>query len=115
MQSSGNHEMNHQPQVIVQTDGHAFANPPQFANLAALDIAERRYRGTKHEGASHPDSLQSSAHDSRSERRQVGTDVGEFGHIRSTYDRLSVYLNGPAGAQDIGRFAGGGKWGGFGR
>jgi hypothetical protein len=43
-QPPGDHQMDDHPQIIVHSDGDAFADPPELAYHLPLNIADRRLR-----------------------------------------------------------------------
>jgi len=51
MQSSGDHQMEHEPQVVVEADRDALADAPQLAHGASLHARERRVGGAQQEDA----------------------------------------------------------------
>ena len=54
MQAPGDHQVNDDPQIIVQPDGDAFADPPELANHPSLRLGDGRLRGAKNKGARDP-------------------------------------------------------------
>ena len=49
MQSAGNHQVEHQPEVTLEADGDALANAAQFAGDAAFGADQRRVDGSQQE------------------------------------------------------------------
>ncbi len=49
MQTSGNHEMKNQPQIILQAYGDAFTDSLQLRHFLPLDIGKRRAHGAQEE------------------------------------------------------------------
>ena len=88
MQAPGDHQVNDDPQIIVQPDGDAFADPPELPHHLSLHLGDRRLRGAKNKGARDPHLLECPADDSLVERAQIGIDIGEFGHLRTVADAI---------------------------
>jgi hypothetical protein len=51
---AGNHQVNHEPQVAVQSDGNPLAEPPQLGHATTVAVLDRRIDGSQHERARHP-------------------------------------------------------------
>src|SRR6185437_6340039 len=49
VQPAGNNQVQHQPEIVIDSDGDALANAPQLAHNAAFDFRQRRLRGAQHE------------------------------------------------------------------
>jgi hypothetical protein len=47
VQSTGNHQMKHQPEIAVKADGDALADASQLADDPTLDAGKRRLCGSQ--------------------------------------------------------------------
>ena len=75
MQASGNHEMNHQPEIAFQPDRNSFSDPSYSLDGAPLHRFDRRLHRSQQEGASEPKVLKPLAHNARLQRSQVRGNV----------------------------------------
>ena len=80
MQPSGDHQVEHQPEIAFDADCNALPNAAQFANRAALNARKWRIDGAQQEDGCQPNPLERLAEDARFERSDVGGDVGQFRH-----------------------------------
>src|SRR5579884_3219277 len=80
VQPSGDHQMNHQPEISLQTDRDPFADVAQAAYNPAIDAGERRLRCSQKERAGEAHSLERLTDGARLERADVGEDVRELRH-----------------------------------
>ena len=51
MKAAGDHQVEHEPEIVVEADGDAFADAAQAGHFAALDGAERRIDSAQQERA----------------------------------------------------------------
>ena len=72
--------MKYEPEIVVDTDGDAFADATQCADGFAFSAGERRVRGAEQEGAGETDLSECLPEDARFKGGDVGGDVGEFRH-----------------------------------
>jgi hypothetical protein len=47
MQPTGNHQMQHQPEIILHSNRDALANPPQSLHNSSFNLGERRLDGSQ--------------------------------------------------------------------
>jgi hypothetical protein len=80
VQPACDHQVQHEPEIAIYTDGDSFADAAQFAHGAALYILNRRLHCSKQKRARKPNSLDRLAHDARFKGADVGGDIGEFRH-----------------------------------
>ena len=86
MQAAGDHQMQHEPQAAVETDGDLLAQPPDFADGLAGGCANRWSGRSQQERRLDycPDELMSG--DARPNRFHINTYVGQFWHESSVLD-----------------------------
>jgi len=58
MQPARNHQMQHQPHIVVEPDGDTLADPAQLAHAMAFRIRDGRLRRAQQERAGDPNALQ---------------------------------------------------------
>ncbi len=80
MQTAGNHQVEHQPQVAFHPDRDALADAPQFAHRTALRTGERRLHCAQQERARNAHLLQLLSQDARLERADISGDVRQLRH-----------------------------------
>jgi len=84
MEAAGDHEVQHEPEVLAwcgfETDGDAFADASQFAHGAAVHGSEWWIDGTEKEDRTQAHLFEWLIEDARFQRGDVGGDVGEFRH-----------------------------------
>jgi hypothetical protein len=80
MQAPGDHQVQHQPELVLEADGDALAEPPQLVDLLALDASDRRVGGAQQERMADPHARQLPAEDARLQGLDIDRDVRQFGH-----------------------------------
>src|SRR5687767_2772544 len=70
-QPTGDHEMNHQIQIIIERKHDALAKTVERTDVLALDLREGRVDRPKHEGAESARTLDRLAHDAGSQRFEI--------------------------------------------
>jgi hypothetical protein len=80
MEAAGNHEVENEPQVVLDSDGNAFADAAKCADGAAFDAGEWRLDGAEKKGAGEADAFEGLAEDAGVEGRDIGSNVREFRH-----------------------------------
>ena len=80
MQTTGNHQVENEPEVLIDADGNALADAAQLADGAALEVLKRRVHGAKEKRTREADANERLAEDAGFERGDIGGDVGEFRH-----------------------------------
>jgi hypothetical protein len=80
MQSSGDHQVQHQPKFTFNTNRNPLPNAAQLAYRAALNACNWRIDSPQKEDGCESNPLESLAEDPRFERGQVGRDVWQFRH-----------------------------------
>src|SRR5207247_2529076 len=80
-QAAGDHQMDHEKQLIVELESDAFADAPKSANDRTADGIERRIDRAEDERAEQTNLIEAPAENPRAERFDINDDVGEFGHV----------------------------------
>ena len=80
VKAAGDHEMNHEPEITVDTDGDALADAAEGTDGFSLDRGNRRIDGAEDKDAGKAHVFECCAKDARLEGGDVGGDVGEFRH-----------------------------------
>lgn len=80
MQPSRNHQVNDQPEIIIETNGYTLANPPEFADLISLSARKRWVGRAQQERTCQPHSMQRLPDNAALQRSHVSCDVGQFWH-----------------------------------
>ena len=80
MQTTGDHQVENEPEVLIDADGDALANAAQLADGAALEVLKRRVHGAKEKRTREADANERLVEDAGFERGDIGGDVGEFRH-----------------------------------
>ncbi len=80
VKASGDHEVEDEPEVVVEADGDALADAAHLTDVAAFDIGDGWLYGSEQERAGDADVFERLADDARSERVNVGGDIGELRH-----------------------------------
>src|SRR5579871_1086088 len=101
VQATSDHQMQHEPQIAVESESDALADAPQLAHRAAVGVRQRRGRGAEQERRAEADAFEALADNPRIERDNVRRDVGEFRHD-SGYSLRSVASIAPRGSS-VGR------------
>jgi hypothetical protein len=102
VQAAGNHQMKHNPEIVIEADGDAFADTAKFADSEAVDSGDGRLRGAEKEQASDADVVEGLVEDARFEGGEVGDDVGKFGHgIENTPGRKEESICGVRSVADV--------------
>lgn len=81
MQSTGDHQMQHEPQIVVNTDGNAFANAAQFADEAALHARKRWLHGAEQKRAGQAHSQNGLPDYAWFQGSEIGHNIGQLGHV----------------------------------
>src|SRR5580658_2663510 len=63
VQASGDHEVQHQPQIVVQPNGDPFADPAELSNGFVLGAMKRRVHGAQEKRTCETDMLEGLAED----------------------------------------------------
>ena len=82
MQASGNHQVEHQPNVVFQTDANALAKPAQLDDDFSLNVSQRWDRRAQEKWARDTHMIETLAENPFLERFDVHNNVGQFGHAR---------------------------------
>ena len=80
MQTAGNHQVQHEPQVVVEANGDPFAQPAQLAHGPALEGLHSRVKGSHQERTVEPYPLECLPQDPRAQGLEINRDVGQLGH-----------------------------------
>src|SRR5215469_1147480 len=81
VQSSGNHQVQHEPEIAFQSNRDSFSNAPQSLDLASFHIRERRLHASQQKRTAETHSLQTLSDDAGLERGDVSRDIGQLRHI----------------------------------
>src|SRR2546422_9152397 len=80
VQPAGNHQVKHQPKIVLYSNCDALANSPHFAHRTALDTGNWRVRGSKQKGVSKSYSLERLCDDAWFEGSDIRDDIRQFRH-----------------------------------
>ncbi len=80
VEAAGDHEVQDEPEAVVEFDGDAFADAMERADGVAFDVFDSRLDCTEKEWAGYADLREGLAYDAWLEGGEVGGDVGEFWH-----------------------------------
>ena len=82
LQAAGDHQVDHQEQLVLQREHDALAEPAQAEHLPALGRGDRRHGGAQQERVEQPDAQQAGAEDAALEALEVDGDVGKLGQAK---------------------------------
>ena len=99
VQPSGDHQMEHQPDIALDSDRDSFADTADFANCAAFRVGDGWLRGAEQKGVGDADAFERLPEDARLERVRVGENVRQFRHARIifTLERWGTVLRAERG------------------
>lgn len=80
MEAPGDHEVQDEPEVVVETDGDSLADSAQFPDGLAFDAAQWWVDTAQQKGAGEAHMFEWLAEDPLFEGFDVDDDVGQFGH-----------------------------------
>lgn len=80
MQASGNHQVEHKPDIVFHPDGNAFPDTLQISDALTFNTRERRLCGSQKKRAEDTHTFEFFPNNSRFDRDPVRTDVGQFRH-----------------------------------
>lgn len=80
MQASRDHQVQHQPEIVVEADGDALTNAAQLADDPALCFCDGRLRSAQQRDAGDAYAFEPLSSDARLERGEVCGDIGQLGH-----------------------------------
>jgi hypothetical protein len=80
VQAARNHQVQNEPQVVLDTNTDPFAKPSQPGYLPALHTGDWRHGGAQQKRTRESDPLYGSALNSLLESLNVDGDVGQFRH-----------------------------------
>ena len=86
-EAAGDHQVQHEEQVVVEREDEALAEPANRAHGLAVHDLERRHRGAQQERVAQFDPREHLPDDTRLERFAVDLDVGQFGHFSTAGPR----------------------------
>jgi hypothetical protein len=90
MKPTGDHQMKYQPQIVVETDGDAFANAPQLTDGVALHTLERRLHRAQEKRTCQPDAFEWLTDNALLQRTYVGNDIWQLRHSTSLHGMPSI-------------------------
>jgi hypothetical protein len=80
VQTTGDHQMQDEPEIAIHSNGDAFADAAKFADDTPFGIGKWRLGGSEEEGARDSNAHKRLANNAGFEYGEVGGDVGEFWH-----------------------------------
>ena len=80
MEPPGNHQVQHQPQLLINSNRDSLADATESPNRAPFNCTQRRIYRTQQEHGSQPDALQRLTHDPRFKGSDVCRDIRQFRH-----------------------------------
>ena len=80
MKSAGDHQVQHEPEIIFEAKTDAFAQPAQLHNPFSFDTREWRFRSAQQERRRNVRTFEPSILNSFLKRPDVGDDVRQFRH-----------------------------------
>jgi hypothetical protein len=80
VQTAGDHEVKHEPQIAIDADGDALADSADCLHGSTLDGGKRRVGGAEEKNAGQADALEGLGEDAGFQRGDVSGYVGEFRH-----------------------------------
>lgn len=80
MQPARNHQVQYQPEIVLDSDGDPLPDAPKLADRPSLDLRRRGLDCPKQKWAGDANPLQTPAGNARFERGQVRSDVRQFRH-----------------------------------
>jgi len=84
VQASGNHQVQYQPNVVVETDANALPKPAQLDDRFPFNVSQRWERCSQEKWARYTHTIETLAENTFLERFDVHNNVGQFGHARKT-------------------------------
>src|SRR3984885_8595528 len=81
MQTAGNHQMKHQPQLCFQTDGNALADPPHPGHALCLCALNGWHRRAQQERRWDEYPFEALADDALLQRLHIDSHIRQFGHL----------------------------------
>ncbi len=94
MQTAGDHQVNREPEIAVETERDAFADATHLAHDATFDARERRVRRSQEKRAAlETHAFERLTDDTGLERGDVRGNVRQLGHsthLRQPFDMLRV-------------------------
>jgi hypothetical protein len=81
VQPACNHQVQHKPEVAIDSNRNALADSAQFAGDAALHTSNWRLCGSQQKRAREPHSNKRLPDDARFECSDVHSDIRQFGHV----------------------------------
>ena len=80
MQPARDHQVDREPQPVVETQGNAFTGSPHVGDRVSEECAHRRLHRTQKEGTANRRAAQIVSADASSQRFYIYFDIGEFRH-----------------------------------
>ena len=80
MEAAGDHEVEDEPEAVVELDGDTFADAVQGTDGVVFDVLDARLDGAEQKRAGNADLGEGLAYDARREGSEIGGDVREFWH-----------------------------------
>lgn len=80
METTGDHQMQHQPELVLETEGDPLPHAAYFPSRFAKSRLQGRGRRANEEGPADLNSVQTSPDDALAQSFHVNGDIGELGH-----------------------------------
>src|SRR5579883_487877 len=80
MKPSRNHQVQNQPEIVIESDSNAFTDAPQLTHCMAFHIFYRGVRRAQQKGARNPNMLQRLSDNARLQRADIGSNVRQLRH-----------------------------------
>src|ERR1051326_5555244 len=80
VQPPGDHEMDDEPEIVVETNGDALADAAKRGHAMSKNRRQRRVRGAQKRWPGREDLFEHLAEDAALQSFNVNDDIGQFGH-----------------------------------
>ena len=80
MEATCNHQVHHQPEIVVEANGNALADAEQFADGASFHLLDGRLRRAQQEWTCNAHSLKLLPDDALLKRADISQDIGQLRH-----------------------------------
>ena len=81
VQPARDHQMEHEPNAILESDCDLFAQPPHLGNALPLGRRNRRRDRSQQERAANLSANELPAEDTLAQRFDINNHIGKFGHV----------------------------------
>ena len=94
VQTTGNHQVKHQPEISFHPNRDPLANSPQLPNRAAFYVGKRRSNRAEDKRTRDPYALQHLIDDPQLKRTDVSNDIRQLRHAMSACPSLQTFATG---------------------